>query len=63
MGEERGGEERVDEGELLMELGEWRDCLVGMVLGEELCLSSGCFPWLALDFFWPDGDRATLATR
>jgi hypothetical protein len=41
---DRGGEERVDEGELLMELGEWRGCLLGMVRGEELCLSSGCFP-------------------
>jgi hypothetical protein len=39
-----GGEERVEEGELLRELGDWRDCLVGMVLGEELCLSSGCLP-------------------
>ena len=34
----RGGEERVEEGELLRELGEWRGCLVGMVRGEELCL-------------------------
>ena len=40
----RGGEEREEEGELLVELGDWRGCLLGMVLGEELCLSSGCLP-------------------
>jgi hypothetical protein len=52
---ERGGEDRVEEGEDLLE-GEERlelelFLLLGMGLGDEACLSNGCF----VDCFCPDG--------
>ena len=55
---ERGGDERVEDGEdRLEDEGDERlellflGCLLGMGLGEEFCLSNGCFE----DCFWPDG--------
>jgi hypothetical protein len=51
---DRGGEERAEEGVARWGAGSWgecRDCLAGMVLGEELFRSS----WCLADCFCPDG--------